>query len=159
RLSQPLSLRCGAAGGPVPVAAGLCARRGGDLADVPDPGVANRPAGAVQARPMRPDPGAGGRDVYHLLQYHRPESSGRRPGRGVLMTPPDVPTSVATAPMPQPRNGNGFSPALPQGQPVVRVTGLNHFFGEGEARKQVLFDNNLELMPGEIVIMTGPSGS
>jgi putative ABC transport system ATP-binding protein len=26
-------------------------------------------------------------------------------------------------------------------------------------RKQVLFDNNLEVMPGEIVILTGPSGS
>jgi putative ABC transport system ATP-binding protein len=43
--------------------------------------------------------------------------------------------------------------------PTVRVLGVGHFFGEGEARKQVLFDNNLEVMPGEIVIMTGPSGS
>ncbi len=44
-------------------------------------------------------------------------------------------------------------------QPLVRVGNLNHSFGEGEARKQVLYDNNLEVMPGEIVIMTGPSGS
>lgn len=41
----------------------------------------------------------------------------------------------------------------------VRVAGLNHFFGRGDLRKQVLFDNRLELSPGEIVIMTGPSGS
>lgn len=44
-------------------------------------------------------------------------------------------------------------------QPTVRVRHLNHVFGSGEARSQVLFDNNLEIMPGEIVIMTGPSGS
>src|SRR5438874_13787866 len=43
--------------------------------------------------------------------------------------------------------------------PAVRIRGLNHYFGEGDARKQVLTDNHLELMPGEIVIMTGPSGS
>jgi putative ABC transport system ATP-binding protein len=43
--------------------------------------------------------------------------------------------------------------------PAIRVVGINHYFGEGEARNQVLFDNNLEIMPGEIVIMTGPSGS
>src|SRR5713101_2278061 len=45
------------------------------------------------------------------------------------------------------------------GTSVVRINQVNHFFGEGEARKQVLFENNLEVMPGEIVIMTGPSGS
>jgi putative ABC transport system ATP-binding protein len=43
--------------------------------------------------------------------------------------------------------------------PVVRVRGVNFFFGEGETRNQVLFDNNLDIAPGEIVIMTGPSGS
>jgi putative ABC transport system ATP-binding protein len=43
--------------------------------------------------------------------------------------------------------------------PVVRIDRVSHYFGEGEARKQVLFENNLEVMPGEIVIMTGPSGS
>jgi putative ABC transport system ATP-binding protein len=43
--------------------------------------------------------------------------------------------------------------------PVVRVRGLQHYFGEGELRKQVLFDNQLDVAPGEIVIMTGPSGS
>ena len=42
---------------------------------------------------------------------------------------------------------------------ALRARGLNHYFGEGELRKQVLFDNNLEVARGEIVIMTGPSGS
>jgi len=42
---------------------------------------------------------------------------------------------------------------------LVRTRNLSHYFGEGEARKQVLFDNDIEVMPGEIVIMTGPSGS
>jgi len=36
---------------------------------------------------------------------------------------------------------------------------LNHSFGDGELKKQVLFDNELDLSRGEIVIMTGPSGS
>ena len=43
--------------------------------------------------------------------------------------------------------------------PAILARGVNHHYGEGEARNQVLFDNNLEIMPGEIVIMTGPSGS
>ena len=41
----------------------------------------------------------------------------------------------------------------------VDVEGVNHYYGEGETRKQVLFDNNLKIRRGEIVIMTGPSGS
>jgi len=47
----------------------------------------------------------------------------------------------------------------PAGQPLLRVRGVNHTFGTGEAKTQVLFDNNLEVMPGELVIMSGPSGS
>ncbi len=43
--------------------------------------------------------------------------------------------------------------------PAVRVRRLNHWFGDAGERRQVLYDNNLEVMPGEIVIMTGPSGS
>jgi putative ABC transport system ATP-binding protein len=42
---------------------------------------------------------------------------------------------------------------------TVDVRGVNYTFGQGESRKQVLFDNNLTLYPGEIIIMTGPSGS
>lgn len=43
--------------------------------------------------------------------------------------------------------------------PTVRIRNLQHYYGEGELRKQVLFDNNLVVDAGEIVIMTGPSGS
>lgn len=42
---------------------------------------------------------------------------------------------------------------------VVQVRDLNYYFGEGNLRKQVLFDINLDLPKGQIVIMTGPSGS
>ena len=45
------------------------------------------------------------------------------------------------------------------GASVIRVKELNHFFGTGEACKQVLFGNSLEIQRGEIIIMTGPSGS
>ena len=44
-------------------------------------------------------------------------------------------------------------------KPVISIHNLNHFFGNGQLRKQVLFDINLEINAGEIVIMTGPSGS
>ena len=47
----------------------------------------------------------------------------------------------------------------PAGQPLLRIRGVNHTFGSGDAKSQVLFDNNLEVMPGELVIMSGPSGS
>ena len=43
--------------------------------------------------------------------------------------------------------------------PVIRIEHLDYSFGEGEAAKQVLFDINLDVAPGEFVIMTGPSGS
>lgn len=41
----------------------------------------------------------------------------------------------------------------------IQVEHLNHYYGDGEMRKQVLFDNCLKIRQGEIVIMTGPSGS
>ncbi len=44
-------------------------------------------------------------------------------------------------------------------QTVVDVTGVNHYYGTGDARKQALADNHLQVRAGEIVIMTGPSGS
>lgn len=43
--------------------------------------------------------------------------------------------------------------------PVISIHNLDHFFGQGQLRKQVLFDVNLDINAGEIVIMTGPSGS
>lgn len=50
-------------------------------------------------------------------------------------------------------------PAAAAERPTVRVRGVNHAFGVGENRKEVLFDNSIDLAPGEVVIMTGPSGS
>jgi putative ABC transport system ATP-binding protein len=44
-------------------------------------------------------------------------------------------------------------------RPSIEIKGVQYSFGEGESRKQVLFDNNLTIFPGEIVILTGPSGS
>ena len=46
----------------------------------------------------------------------------------------------------------------PASEPVVRIEGLNHYYGEGEARNQVLFDNRIEIPAGQLVVMTGPSG-
>lgn len=47
----------------------------------------------------------------------------------------------------------------PNSRLAVSLRALNHYYGHGELRKQVLFDNQLDLLPGEIVVMTGPSGS
>lgn len=41
----------------------------------------------------------------------------------------------------------------------IAIEGLNHYFGTGELRKQILFDVTTEISAGEIVIVTGPSGS
>ncbi len=42
---------------------------------------------------------------------------------------------------------------------AVQIHNLNYFYGQGELRTQVLHNINLELPPGQIVILTGPSGS
>lgn len=44
-------------------------------------------------------------------------------------------------------------------EPIISAQNLNHYFGAGNLRKQVLFKINLDIHAGEIVIMTGPSGS
>jgi putative ABC transport system ATP-binding protein len=44
-------------------------------------------------------------------------------------------------------------------EPVIQIRNLNHYYGQGNLRKQVLFDITLDIYPGEIVILTGPSGS
>ncbi|MGK7877217.1 MAG: DevA family ABC transporter ATP-binding protein [Xenococcaceae cyanobacterium] len=44
-------------------------------------------------------------------------------------------------------------------QPVVLIKNLNHFFGQGVLRKQILFNIDITLQSGEVVIMKGPSGS
>lgn len=57
---------------------------------------------------------------------------------------------------------NTLSPSQGQvrsSEPVISIQNLNHYFGQGNLRKQTLFDINLDIHAGEIIIMTGPSGS
>ena len=42
---------------------------------------------------------------------------------------------------------------------AISMQHLDHYFGRGQLRKQALFDINLDISAGEIVITTGPSGS
>lgn len=63
-----------------------------------------------------------------------------------------------------PTSAMRFDPEIRQriaaGQtPAISARHLQHYYGTGELSKQVLFDNSLEIYPGEIIIMTGPSGS
>ncbi|MBE9216217.1 DevA family ABC transporter ATP-binding protein [Plectonema cf. radiosum LEGE 06105] len=44
-------------------------------------------------------------------------------------------------------------------EPVISIQYLNHYYGKSSLKKQILYDINLDIYPGEIVIMTGPSGS
>ena len=44
-------------------------------------------------------------------------------------------------------------------KPAISIAHLNHYYGQGSLRKQVLFDINLQIDRGEIIIMTRPSGS
>ncbi len=58
------------------------------------------------------------------------------------------------------QQSNKTGRAAARGQPpAVNFAGLNHYFGLGDTRRQVLYDVHLAMYPGEIVIMTGPSGS
>jgi putative ABC transport system ATP-binding protein len=49
--------------------------------------------------------------------------------------------------------------SLDRPPPTVRVENLNYYFGEGESRAQVLFDNRIAIEAGQLVVMTGPSGA
>ncbi len=42
---------------------------------------------------------------------------------------------------------------------VISIRNVNHYYGSGALRRQILFDVSAEILPGEIVIMNGPSGS
>jgi putative ABC transport system ATP-binding protein len=42
---------------------------------------------------------------------------------------------------------------------AIVIEGLDHYYGSGPLRKQILFDIQAEIRAGEIVIVTGPSGS
>lgn len=57
------------------------------------------------------------------------------------------PRSVARPPRPAPE------------EIVVRVAGLDHFFGSGEAKNQVLFDVGMTIAAGQLVVLSGPSGA
>lgn len=43
--------------------------------------------------------------------------------------------------------------------PIISIKNLQHFYGQGNLRRQVLHSIHLQVFPGEIIIMTGPSGS
>ncbi|MEH2438073.1 MAG: DevA family ABC transporter ATP-binding protein [Nostoc sp.] len=43
--------------------------------------------------------------------------------------------------------------------PIISIQNLNHYFGQGALSKQILFDINLQINPGEIIILMGQSGS
>jgi putative ABC transport system ATP-binding protein len=44
-------------------------------------------------------------------------------------------------------------------EPIIEINKVNHYFGSGQLRKQILFEVTAAIYPGEIVLMTGPSGS
>ena len=44
-------------------------------------------------------------------------------------------------------------------EPVISIKNIDHYYGIGSLKKQILFDIRLEVYAREIVIMTGPSGS
>ena len=41
---------------------------------------------------------------------------------------------------------------------MVEIRGLNHSYGKGRLRKQILFDLNLVIEQGKIGLVSGPSG-
>ncbi|MCY7406610.1 MAG: DevA family ABC transporter ATP-binding protein [Alkalinema sp. CAN_BIN05] len=44
-------------------------------------------------------------------------------------------------------------------EPIISIDRVNHYFGSGNLKKQILFSIHADVDPGEVVIMTGPSGS
>jgi putative ABC transport system ATP-binding protein len=56
-------------------------------------------------------------------------------------------------------NPDALARVAGQRTPSILAEDLQHYYGLGELRKQVLYDNFLSVYPGEIIIMTGPSGS
>jgi putative ABC transport system ATP-binding protein len=51
------------------------------------------------------------------------------------------------------------SVAAPIADAAIVIEGLNHWFGEGEARKQALFDIDLAIERGRLTVLLGASGS
>ena len=53
------------------------------------------------------------------------------------------------------------APSPPDKRPAaaaITVHGLSHWYGRGDARRQVLQEVELSIAPGEVVLLTGPSG-
>ncbi len=42
---------------------------------------------------------------------------------------------------------------------VISISNVNHYYGSGPLRRQILFDVSADIVAGEIVIVNGPSGS
>ena len=58
------------------------------------------------------------------------------------------------------RTQNLLFPQLSQSAaPLITIQKLDYFSGKGTLKKQILFDINLTIYPGEIVILTGTPGS
>ena len=72
-------------------------------------------------------------------------------------TPHPMPSSAIDL---EASRATGLAP-LPAGHPdpIIAIDRVNHYFGKGRLRKQILFEICTQIYPGEILIMTGPSGS
>jgi putative ABC transport system ATP-binding protein len=55
--------------------------------------------------------------------------------------------------------GKTWSRQVDLSEPTIAIRALSYSFGKGELQQPVLKDVELDVYPGEIVILTGPSGS
>ena len=63
------------------------------------------------------------------------------------------------APAPFTGDGDPEAAVSASSQAPIAVAGLGHWFGEGEVKKQVLFDIDLTIARGELTVLLGASGS
>src|SRR5262249_52354282 len=149
RLPGPVHQWRGDSRSAVAVAVGIRSGTGSRLAVVRCPRRPNVLANADHPGAGRPDPRPDCGYVHSVWISGPATRSDRRPRGGLRMSVELVDPSATPAAEVSPQPGI----------PAIEIRGVNHYFGEGEARNQVLFDNTIEITPGEIVIMTGPSGS
>ncbi len=58
------------------------------------------------------------------------------------------------------REGSSAAESAPSGGDMpIRVSKLSHWFGTGEARKQALFEIDLDILRGSLTVLVGASGS